>query len=60
MVHAAEKTVKYQVYLQFLFCIQSSGSIFRHQSGKRFELEIYTMNPDLQKKRYLTLHESDR
>lgn len=41
------------IYLQFLFCIQSSGSIFRHRSGKHFEREIYTTNLDLQKKRYL-------
>jgi len=45
------------VYLQFLFCIQSSDSIFQHRSGKHFEREIYTTSPDLQKKRYLTYME---
>ena len=48
------QTIKYTIYLQCWFCIQSSGSIFRHRSGKHFELEVYTMSPDLQKKRYLT------
>lgn len=52
MICAVAKT-RYNIYLQFLFYIQLSGSIFRHRSGKHFQREIYTTNLDLQKKRYL-------